>query len=636
MVKIHGYEVGDILLFKNKYPCVVFDQYNSSPLCYFGERAIDFCASTSAYLDAIQTGKERWSFKPTGHCSAIHNLAELTPLPKGFVVLSAITSFSENLKNGAYRKLMPHLIPRPTSDMPNLYQYNNDRYSTVYAFLKLEDNKVYKLNDGRGLFVPSFNLIGEVDVLVDGKLTKTKLKEFGGSLFVEYGDVSCDSTVFSIDKIINSDVAKKHLSGKTRTFKAKNFVWSDINIKMPVEDYLATLKNGETVFEINKQTEKMVTSFLEGNEVKQVDGIDFSEFVLISNFLVKRYNGVYIRVLPNVLHTHLPVNRCEQCSFWTKAELGKMVEGQFYCDEHANEYKHKCSVCANSFYAVDVLNLNRDKNIKVCFDCYQTECYECSHHSTPEIHQTNHVCDSATQISSYSYKPKKTRFVGKDSKYPFYLGMELEIHAKNPREVGTFIRNQWPGRFYFKNDSSIRNGGVEIVSTPHSRESFSEIDVSLIQAKFGADVAAEGHGGIHIHVDRKAFENEQLKRVMEFLFKSRTQVQLIAGRTSDYAKIRNPIDAYGNSFKGDDFISYRGGDRYLALNMNNEHTLEYRLFDSTLTNARAQKNFDFVASVWRFAKETTTVDYTNFKSFVASEKEEFPFLNDFILNTKGL
>ncbi len=512
-----------------------------------------------------------------------------------------------------------------------IWEFREDAFrkfnTKVNAVHEIKDNSVVSLS-GDIYFVEKFEL-AKGQTVQYGKETLQIYSCLGLQVVAYPQKVKEPSSPIPLTKVRN----RESLKALPKVLKGDKVFFGDTVVFSPLADYVRDLKSGDSSFAITPESKKMEVSFEDSNELKGITGVDFSSFVCFDGVLFKKGEVNYTRVLAKNLHTHLPVNQCTDCAIWVKQDAGVMFDSDFYCEECSKAFKKKCTMCKKDFFAVDPVFLNSKREEVVCYDCFRDDCYECTHHSEPVFHKVTDICRAETQIKQYSYSPTKTRFVGK-SVYPFYLGVELEIHAIRPKEVADFVRRKFPGDFYFKSDGSIKDGGVEIISVPHTRESFLDLDVSIIQKEFKDYVKAEGCGGIHVHVDRKAFEDSQVKKILNFFWENKKFVAEIAGRQSDdYAKIRNPRE-----FPGDDLpnLITSSSLRYSALNFCKKGTLEYRLFDSTLDYEKFQKNLDFVAALWLFGKsEDTKTSQSVFMDFLESHKTDFSHLVGFLNTTKG-
>ena len=279
----------------------------------------------------------------------------------------------------------------------------------------------------------------------------------------------------------------------------------------------------------------------------------------------------------------------------------------------------KCSYCGNNVNANDVVVTDFGF---ICKDCLKAgsgtyhKCLACGTYTDNE----NMICDNCTSgvyvknINSYGTKPKP---IFKNYKYnkdiPFgkrYYGLELEysnINSVKAREkMFDLYKDKW---LYNKSDGSLCNG-VEIVTSPCDYKSImclldkmkEPIKEITNKAKY------KQNAGIHIHVSRKSIPSYNVYK-LSYLLNNRQAKELssimfyLSGRNAKvsdnylgrYAKIGGIAE-----FKNDK-------DRYLALNLTNEHTIEFRIFKTTNDMDKVKSYINFVESMINF------VDITPFK-----------------------
>ncbi len=303
--------------------------------------------------------------------------------------------------------------------------------------------------------------------------------------------------------------------------------------------------------------------------------------------------------------SELPAPHCSNC------DRQLSVIGVNWAD------KHTLSYCGNCRYA-----LEQDGTIEFCLDCN-------------EYHTLTFPClIMKAQIRNYSYQPRKIVKLGRRNRYKFYMGVELELATPVPLEVSKAIVNKYPGMFYFKSDSTV--AGLECVSMPCARSRWTRFDPSFLAAT-ELGVTAEGAGGIHVHVDRSGFTSEQIRNMLRLMFRNRDDVYTIAERQSDqFARIVDPDTEYSVLYNLATVILPRT-QRYVALNLGNKKTLEYRIFNSTIKPLNFQKNLDFVCSLWDYTKEgslSSEPTWTEFRALVKSEVRYYGHLDKF-LTSKG-
>ena len=279
----------------------------------------------------------------------------------------------------------------------------------------------------------------------------------------------------------------------------------------------------------------------------------------------------------------------------------------------------KCSYCGNNVNANDVVVTDFGF---ICKDCLKAgggtyhKCLACGTYTDNE----NMICDNCTSgvyvknINSYGTKPKP---IFKNYKYdkniPLgkrYYGLELEYSNTDSIKVKETMFDLYKDKWlYNKSDGSLNNG-VEIVTSPCDYKS---IMCLLDKMKEPIKNITSGtkytqNAGIHIHVSKKSIpsyniyklsyllNNIQAKELSSIMFYlSGRNVKVSDNYSGIYTKIGGTT-----KFKNDT-------DRYLALNLTNEHTIEFRIFKATNDMDKVKSYINFVESMINF------VDITPFK-----------------------
>lgn len=145
------------------------------------------------------------------------------------------------------------------------------------------------------------------------------------------------------------------------------------------------------------------------------------------------------------------------------------------------------------------------------------------------------------------------------------MGIEIECCARNRFDA------DWCGFFYCGSDGSIlttgwSDHGYEFVSQPLTHEWMHRELRKLYKTFKTLDVYTNNSCGIHVHVSKKWCSDKKAKAIWEFI-KTMPLVDFedIFGRQPNHY-----CDVVGN-----------WGDRYIAVNSQNKHTNEFRMFKSS-------------------------------------------------------
>ena len=279
----------------------------------------------------------------------------------------------------------------------------------------------------------------------------------------------------------------------------------------------------------------------------------------------------------------------------------------------------KCSRCGKNVNADDVIITDYGFICKDCFNVGRKTYHKCLVCGTYTDNE-NMICDSCTSgvyiknINSYGTKPKP---VFKNYKYdkdvPLgnrYYGLELEYSNTDSVQVKEKMLDLYKDKWlYNKSDGSLCNG-VEIVTSPCDYKSIMWL---LDKMKDPIKNITSGskytqNAGIHIHVSKKSIPSYNIYKLSYLLnniqAKELSSIMFyLSGRNNcigDENEVRYAKIGEITKFKDET-------DRYLALNLTNLHTIEFRIFKSTNDMDKVKSYINFVESMIKF------VDITPFK-----------------------
>lgn len=321
--------------------------------------------------------------------------------------------------------------------------------------------------------------------------------------------------------------------------------------------------------------------------------------------------------------------QCEDCNVWIHENHATYIERHGYvCDGcYSRGPYHYCDECEDYFHDDDI---QQDDNIVICDRCFENHYYRCEScnnlvHSdnvswcddTPycdECYSNLDDNDDSTVRHDYSYKPEPI-FCGRGD---LYMGVELEVDKGDGCDsiIPSIVENEM---LYCKRDGSLGDRGVEIVSHPATLDyHMSTMDwgrVAQICVENGYKSHDTNTCGIHVHVNRSFFSGGAIEQDLNI-----AKVILIIGRFWDKYVIpftRRKTENLEQWAAKDDLdvkcedtpfevssklnrVKSRG--RYRAINLQNEDTIEFRIFRGTLKMNSFYAILQFVEVLCRFAK----------------------------------
>jgi len=226
---------------------------------------------------------------------------------------------------------------------------------------------------------------------------------------------------------------------------------------------------------------------------------------------------------------------------------------------------------------------------------------------------------------------------------PIYLGLELEMEIKDgysrnekaEQLLDALGMAQIEGKNHryalCEGDGSL-NHGFEMVT------GYTGLDTHAKQLEFfktpfrGAKSHDTQTCGLHVHICKSDMSLLHCAKMVLFINESANQklIRAIARRDgASYSKILNKKASYQwlKNNKGAskaNRIQSLNGDRYEALNFQNEKTIEFRIFKGTLKYESIMASLEFAYATWHFCKDTGSNDLTiaNFLEFISEPENK--------------
>ena len=215
-----------------------------------------------------------------------------------------------------------------------------------------------------------------------------------------------------------------------------------------------------------------------------------------------------------------------------------------------------------------------------------------------------------------------------------YLGIELEYETSNRDVARMTVGKALRGHAIMKSDGSIRNG-FEIVTCPAT------LDIHLEEFKkfFSTfpDVLSKTHKtmifpdentGMHVHVSRKPLSMLTIGKMTSFLNKKSNKefIAYIAGRIDNhYARMDDKRTVT--------FPLMGNGDRYNALNLQNNATVEFRIFSTPKNWSEFASRLEFCQALTDYCQPcqvsgplSQLSEHTSFINWLKDKRKLFPEL----------
>ncbi len=304
---------------------------------------------------------------------------------------------------------------------------------------------------------------------------------------------------------------------------------------------------------------------------------------------------------------------CESSRTWEHRNDCTQFEGDWYLDEDLHEIAFCCGNCGeavrNDYYGGDGM----------CESCYSDRENESSN--------SEHILDySVDVVQRLGFAPNPRKEIT--------FGVELEVECDGRRgEAATVIYDEIYADAILKHDGSL-NSGFEIVTRPAPLAHTKEVITKAAKAAREAGCLSfhTQTCGFHIHVARASLSDLQVGKLLAFIQAGENKVALekIAMRNCDrWAKL-------GSNLK----VTEKPENRYTALNLENEHTIEFRIFKGNLKAETLCVWLDFVSLLVRWSSVVSLQDCYKMKAFctwlaLPENKKEAKNLLSF-LTSKGI
>lgn len=256
-------------------------------------------------------------------------------------------------------------------------------------------------------------------------------------------------------------------------------------------------------------------------------------------------------------------SRCDRCGL-VIPDGERIADGDVTLCQHCyGDYYFTCNGC-DHIYHYD--NCCSTDDGSYCVECYQ-------HYRSGGIHD-------------YSYKPEPL-FHAEDSEHgvkPFY-GIELETdNYDDPAESAEAFQTDETD-YYMKADGSL-SSGIEFVFHPRTLASWEKFDFNALISKIkeqGGKSFDTRTCGLHIHRSRADLSDLDITKLISVMVKLERDIcrvaQRHATRWSSFSWEKYDDDKFYYKSVKDKACAY---NRYVALNLQNRATVEFRVFKGTL------------------------------------------------------
>lgn len=318
---------------------------------------------------------------------------------------------------------------------------------------------------------------------------------------------------------------------------------------------------------------------------------------------------------------------CSDCHELIHEDYLHLVEDNDYyvCDDCADNnyyYCHDCGRLVSNYYYVD------DCDYYVCERCRDYDYYYCEmcNHLVSgdnwygEDSHNNYVCcdcyeENNNGLLGYHCFNDWCEFLGKnEEKAPYLIGKEIELdplNYGNENVSGVIEIMQNNLNAVAMEDGSLRSSGVEVVTHPESWEYLKEHKQDY--ENFFNEIENIGYGndgrcGLHFHVTRP--NDNVISRIIVLMESFKSEIKKLSRRKEhqieEWAKFltdynsNQPMKYQSTKYLKEKFIN-KYHDRYMALNLTNNNTIEFRFFNGANNFEEFWASLQFIHNLMQIA-----------------------------------
>lgn len=304
------------------------------------------------------------------------------------------------------------------------------------------------------------------------------------------------------------------------------------------------------------------------------------------------------------------------------------------CDDCRYDHYFVCDDCGELVNNEDAYYIE-SSDIYICESCYDDHYVTCAncgaiiHYDDAYYDDWDYYCENCCPdeaIYDYGYKPTPIFSKLDADKNPLYMGFELEVDDGN--DCGGFA--EWISKefstksgenlLYCKHDGSL-DDGFEIVSHPStlayykSLEIFERISQKNVEGSYCFKSDQTSTCGLHVHVSRNFFgdndDEQELNIAKIIILLNRFWTGYLANFTRRRGNYRwCELNTISTLIEGEGEVAIakkctKTNTRYVALNLENRNTIEFRIFKGSLNPTTVYASLELVDRICRYAKSKT-------------------------------
>ena len=350
------------------------------------------------------------------------------------------------------------------------------------------------------------------------------------------------------------------------------------------------------------------------------------------------------------------VRSCERCGDCDldDANWSWVDDSEYWCESCAEGYANWCDRCemmtSDDFYRIE------DRCESWCQGCtenYASWCEWCDQYYRDGCENCDDEYANGT-IHDYSYKPDPIFHSTKDDDKLFF-GIEVEMETADESSSTRSDAAQYAYTLddndlaYLKSDGSL-TCGFEVVTHPMTHDFYkNEADLLWQTIEGLRSRSMRSHDtrtcGIHIHISRSGFSSgAHMHRFLNLVYSNEEFFSKMAGRKSDRWATFDDVKTSKMNESETGWVSYnsfkhkiqsgRNTNRYSAINTQNRHTLEMRIFKGNLNTETIKSHLDLAHASVEYTRIMSvsqvregSLSKESFLEYISANSELYPHLN---------
>ena len=365
---------------------------------------------------------------------------------------------------------------------------------------------------------------------------------------------------------------------------------------------------------------------------------------------IEERNGVALcaECTSNWDESHTTCDRCEDScrredtvSVYTRTYRTAQEE---WCDTCFSLHSWRCPECEDTYSdSVTSYSVHNGDDGEICRNCLceYSRCSTCREYypnddmyggQCPGCYE-NYPDDDDDEdrelIHDYHDDEHRPEWIFHGNDREIFYGVELEINAptQTASETLALLQSPYKEHVFLERDSTIRSGGYEIISHPHTLAEHHKLWAAFLKnPPEGITSYKTGECGMHIHIERKKLSKLQIQKILVFINapENETFITAIAQREPTQWCQRKPKK-----------ITHNADEHHEAFFLGNRNTCELRIFRGVLRPDRFWKNLEFADALVWWTRNISYRDltYTGFVSFVKEHRTEYRYLFAYLVET---